>query len=156
MNYNYACKNIHLPTLICTNLGTLCACIVGRVPKKQPKVCLDRQRYPDDPEFTGAFTVAEHDDGINALKNVKVAGLEDIQTELIKHMGPKARNWLRHFCNNCTQGKKMPIKAGADTRQWFNQWPRNAAAAANSADLQMRHQKLFTLARHLSVGHFSK
>ena len=25
-----------------------------------------------------------------------------------------------------------------------------------SADLQMRHQKLFTLARHLSVGHFSK
>ena len=23
-----------------------------------------------------------------------------------------------------------------------------------SADLQMRHQKLFTLARHLSVGHF--
>ena len=26
----------------------------------------------------------------------------------------------------------------------------------NSADLQMRHQKLFTLARHLSVGHFSK
>ena len=27
---------------------------------------------------------------------------------------------------------------------------------SNSADLQMRHQKLFTLARHLSVGHFSK
>ena len=26
----------------------------------------------------------------------------------------------------------------------------------HSADLQMRHQKLFTLARHLSVGHFSK
>ena len=25
---------------------------------------------------------------------------------------------------------------------------------ANSADLQVRHQKLFTLARHLSVGHF--
>ena len=25
---------------------------------------------------------------------------------------------------------------------------------SNSADLQMRHQKLFTLARHLSVGHF--
>ena len=25
-----------------------------------------------------------------------------------------------------------------------------------SADLQMRHQKLFTLVRHLSVGHFSK
>ena len=24
----------------------------------------------------------------------------------------------------------------------------------HSADLQMRHQKLFTLARHLSVGHF--
>ena len=23
-----------------------------------------------------------------------------------------------------------------------------------SADLQMRHQNLFTLARHLSVGHF--
>ena len=63
---------------------------VGRVPKK-PKVRLDRQRYPDDQGFTTAFTVAELDDGITALKNGTAPGLGDIQTELIKHMGPKAR-----------------------------------------------------------------
>ena len=29
------------------------------------------------------------------------------------------------------------------------------ADVSHSADLQMRHQKLFTLARHFSVGHFA-
>ena len=31
---------------------------------------------------------------------------------------------------------------------------RRRTTSCQSADLQMRHQKLFTLARHLSVGHF--
>ena len=31
---------------------------------------------------------------------------------------------------------------------------KNVSAFVNSADLQMRHQKLLTLARHFSVGHF--
>ena len=70
----------------------------GRVPNRQPKVRLDRQRYPDDPGFTRAFTAAELDIGI----------LDDIQTELIKQFGPKARDWLLRFFNNCTETKKVP------------------------------------------------
>ena len=34
--------------------------------------------------------------------------VEDIQTELIKQFGPKARYWLLRFFNNCTETKKIP------------------------------------------------
>ena len=80
----------------------------GRVPNRQPKVRLDRQRYPDDQGFTRAFTAAELDIGIRVLKNGKAPGLDDIQTELIKQFGPKAHDWLLRFFNNCTETKKVP------------------------------------------------
>ena len=35
-------------------------------------------------------------------------GLDDIQTELIKQFGPKARDWLLRFFNNCTDTTKIP------------------------------------------------
>ena len=79
-----------------------------RAPYRQPKERLDRQRFPDDPVFTRAFTAAELDIGIRVLKNGKAPGLDDIQTELIKQFGPKARDWLLRFVNNCTATKKIP------------------------------------------------
>ena len=69
----------------------------GRVSNRQPKERLDRQRYPDDPGFTRAFTIAELDIGIRVLKNGKAPGLDDINTELIKQLGSKAREWLLRF-----------------------------------------------------------
>ena len=80
----------------------------GRVPNRHPKVRLDRQRYPEDPGFTRAFTAAELNIGIRVLKNGKAPGLDDIHTELIKQFGPKARDWLLRFFNNCTETKKIP------------------------------------------------
>ena len=80
----------------------------GRVPNRHPKVRLDRQRYPEDPGFTRAYTAAELNIGIRVLKNRKAPGLNDIQTELIKQFGPKARDWLLRFFNNCTETKKIP------------------------------------------------
>ena len=80
----------------------------GREPNSQPKVRLDRQRYPDGPGFTIAFTAAELDIGIRVLKNGKAPGLDDIQTELIKQFGPKTRDWLLRFFNNYTNTKKIP------------------------------------------------
>ena len=80
----------------------------GRVPNRQPKVRINRQRYPDDPGFTRAFTPDELDVGITALKKGKAPGLDDIQTELIKQLGPKARDWLLRFLNSCTASKKIP------------------------------------------------
>ena len=67
------------------------------------QVLCDRQRYPDDPGFTREFTAAELDIGIRVLKNGKAPGLE-----LIKQFGPKAREWLLRFFNNCTKTKKIP------------------------------------------------
>ena len=75
----------------------------GRAPNRQPKVRLDRQRYQYDPGFTRAFTAAELDIGIRVLNNGKAPGLDDIQTELIKQFGHKAR-----FFNNCTATKRIP------------------------------------------------
>ena len=69
----------------------------GRVPNRHPKVRLDRQRYPEDPGFTRAFTAAELNIGIRVLKNGKTPGLDDIQTQLIKQFGPKVRDWLLRF-----------------------------------------------------------
>ena len=80
----------------------------GRVPNRHPKVRLDRQRYPADPGFTRAFTAAELNIGIRVLKNGKAPGLDDIQMELIKQFGPKARDLLLRFFNNCTETKKIP------------------------------------------------
>ena len=77
----------------------------GRAPNRHSKVRLDRQRYPEDPGFTRAFTAAELNIGIRVLKKAKAPGLDDIQTELIKQFGPKARDWLLRFFNNC---KKIP------------------------------------------------
>ena len=85
----------------------------GRVTNRQPKVRLDRQRYsedpyPEDPGYTRAFTAAELNIGIRVLKNGKAPGLDDIQTELIKQFGPKARDWLLRFFNNFMKTKKIP------------------------------------------------
>ena len=80
----------------------------GRATNRQPKERLDLQRYPDDPGSTRAFTAVELDIGIRLLKNGKAPGLDDIQTELIKQFGPKARDWLLRFFNNCTATKKIP------------------------------------------------
>ena len=77
------------------------------VPNGQPKVRLDRQRYPA-PGFTRPFTAAELDIGIRVLKNGKAPGRDDIQTVLIKQFGPKTRDWLLSFFNNCTETKKIP------------------------------------------------
>ena len=62
----------------------------------------------DDPGFTRAFTADELDVGITALKKGKAPGLDDIQAELIKQLGPRARDWLLRFFNSCTASKKIP------------------------------------------------
>ena len=79
-----------------------------RVPNRHPKVRLDRQRYPEDPGFTRAFTAAELNIGIRVLKNGKAPGLDDIHMDLIKQFGPKARDWLLRYFNNSTETKEIP------------------------------------------------
>ena len=78
------CKPRSTATPLRTKWHTMQLLLNGRVPNRQPKVRLDRQRYPDDPGFTRAFTAEELDIGIRVLKNGKAPGLDDIKTELIR------------------------------------------------------------------------
>ena len=54
-----------------------------------------------------ALTAAELDIGIRVLKNGKAPGLDDIQTELIKQFGRKARDWLLRLSTTVPRIRKF-------------------------------------------------
>ena len=70
----------------------------GRAPNRQPKERLDRQRYPDDPGFTRAFTAEELDIGIRVLKNGKAPGLDYIRSLDPRHLNNKL--WIATSCQH--------------------------------------------------------
>ena len=66
--------------------------------------------------------------GINALKNNKAAGLDDMLCEQIKHFGPATLQWLLKMMNNILETQKFPkiwrkskviaiLKPGKDSTQ---------------------------------------
>ena len=46
--------------------------------------------------------------GINILKNNKAADFNDMISEQIKHLGPKAMVWLNEMMNNILVSKRFP------------------------------------------------
>ena len=42
------------------------------------------------------------------MKNGKAAGIDDICTEQIKHLGPIAKNWILQLFNACCKNYKIP------------------------------------------------
>ena len=56
----------------------------------------------------GQFTDEELQAAIDCLKNGKAAGLDDIRTEQIKHLGPTARKWLLSLFNSCVTLSQLP------------------------------------------------
>ena len=61
-----------------------------------------------DTESTWQFTDEELHAAIDCLKNGKAAGLDDIRTEQIKHLGPTARKWLLSLFNSCVTLSQLP------------------------------------------------
>jgi len=58
--------------------------------------------------FSRPLSEEELNDGIKSMKNGKAAGLDNIFVEEVKHFGPKTKNWILQFFNNCHHQKKIP------------------------------------------------
>ena len=50
-----------------------------------------------------------HATGLSLLKAGKAAGLDDLLTEILKHLGNKAKSWLLDMLNECTRTKHIPL-----------------------------------------------
>ena len=68
-----------------------------------------RRRLDSETNHLGTpFTLKELHDGLNRLKNGKAAGVDDICSEQIKHLGQGAKNWILQFYNTCCKTCKIP------------------------------------------------
>ena len=54
------------------------------------------------------FSEEEYRNGITALKNNKIAGIDYVLVEQLKHLGPKDNKWLHAMLNVCFTGNKVP------------------------------------------------
>ena len=54
------------------------------------------------------FSEEEYRRGIAALRNNKVAGVDDVLVEQLKKLGPKNHKWLLGMLNNCFIQNKIP------------------------------------------------
>ena len=59
-------------------------------------------------KLTKPFSLDELVTGISLLKPGKAAGLDDLLTEMLQHLGNKAKSWLLDMINECTRTKHMP------------------------------------------------
>ena len=56
------------------------------------------------------FTLDELEKEIKQLKRNKVAGIDGILNEFLKHLGPKAQQWLLLLFTSCLRTKKISKK----------------------------------------------
>ena len=59
-------------------------------------------------ELTKPFRLDELATGLSLLKAGKAAGLDGLLTEMLQHLGKKAKSWLLDMLNECTGTKHIP------------------------------------------------
>ena len=59
------------------------------------------------PSVVSAFSEEEYRKGIAALKYNKVAGIDDVQVEQLKNLGPRAHKWLQIMLSKCLTENKI-------------------------------------------------
>ena len=59
-------------------------------------------------ELAKPFSLDELATGLSLLKPGKTAGLDDLLTEMLQHLGNKAKSWLMDIINECTRTKHIP------------------------------------------------
>ena len=83
----------------------------GKGPKKR-RQHRARNKPPANDEnlsyYTRPIELEELQKGIDSLKKNKAAGLDDIRTEQLKHLGPIAQRWLLNMFNHCLEHGNIP------------------------------------------------
>ena len=80
-----------------------------RVLRRYNRKHMKRKQGPVE-ESEQPLTWAELERAIHEAKNNKAAGEDDIPYELIKNLGPKAKELLLHLYNRCWEGEGIPPK----------------------------------------------
>ena len=65
--------------------------------KKQPKIKPPYSKYNTDDHkslLSEEFTIHELNEAIKIIVKGKAVGIDDINTALLKHLGPNCRKWL--------------------------------------------------------------
>ena len=82
-----------------------------QVMKKQSKIEIPYSKYNTDEHkflLSEEFTLHELDEAIKTLVNGKAAGIDDINTELLKQLGPNCRKWLLKMFHTCIRENNIP------------------------------------------------
>jgi retron-type reverse transcriptase len=80
----------------------------GKPTSRMPKSTPATANQQDCTDLSKPFTHHELEIAMKSLKNGKAAGIDDLTVEQIKHLGPKARNWLLELYNTCLSSLKIP------------------------------------------------
>ena len=94
--------------------------------KKQSKIEIPYSKYNTDEHkslLSEEFTLYELDEAIKTLVNGKAAGIDDINTELLKQLGPNCRKWLLKNVS-CLHQRKQHPKSVAYSKNYshFKTW----------------------------------
>ena len=79
--------------------------------KKQPKIEIPYSKYNTDEHkslLSEEFTLHELDEAIKTLVNGKAAGIDDINTELLKQLGLNCQKWLLKMFHACIRENNIP------------------------------------------------
>ena len=71
------------------------------------KTIVSSKNHPPT-ELSKPFSLDELATGLSLLKPGKAAGLDDVLTEMLQHLGNKARYWLLDMLNEFTRTKHIP------------------------------------------------
>ena len=78
-----------------------------RPPGEHHKTIVPSNNQPPT-ELTKPFSMDELATGLSLLKPWKAAGLDDLLTEMLQHIGKKVKAWLLDMLNECTHTKHIP------------------------------------------------
>ena len=78
-----------------------------RPPGEHHKTIVPSNNQPPT-ELTKPFSLDELATGLSLLKPGKAAGLDDVLTEMLQHIGNIAKYWLLDMLNECTRTKHIP------------------------------------------------
>lgn len=85
--------------------------LINGKPERKPRKSearIHRHEHQETNHLSSLFSMEELERAIARCKLRKAAGLDEILVEQIKQLGPKAKQWMLIFYNNCLETYKIP------------------------------------------------